>query len=327
MMHRRTLLRSLAGLAAIPSLSFAQGATETFPARPVTLVVPFAAGQSGDILARLLGDGLGKLWGKPVVVENKVGAGGTVGSKAVAAMPADGYTLLLGSSGPMVVAPSLYKNAGYDPRKDFEPVMNVAGVAQLLVVSAGSRYKTLQELVAAAKASPGKLSYGSGGAGSFQHLTMEMFKQRSGADIQHVPYKGSSPAYNDLFGGRLDAMFDSQPAVMGFLQSGRARVLAVSTPQRVATLPGIPTVAESGYAGFDALGWLGIVAPGGMDKGLRNKLNADLRKVMASPEVKAKLEAMGMLTLASSPEEFGRTIDHELTKWAGVIKTAGISLD
>lgn len=325
-MRRRILCQSVLGLAALPAFSHAQGNSDAFPARQVNIVVPFAAGQSGDILARLVGDGLSKLWSKPVVVDNKVGAGGTVGSKAVAGMPGDGYTLLLGSSGPMVVAPNLYKNAGYDPRRDFAPIMNVAGVAQLLVVAANSPHKTVQELVAAAKAAPGKLSYGSGGAGSFQHLTMEMFKQRSGAELQHVPYKGSSPAYNDLFGGRLDAMFDSQPAVMGFLQSGRARVLAVSTPQRVSTLPEIPTIAESGYAGFDALGWLGIVAPGGLDQGLRNRLNTDLRKVLAMPEVKAKLASMGMLTLASSPEEFAKTIDGELTKWAGVIKTANITL-
>jgi tripartite-type tricarboxylate transporter receptor subunit TctC len=326
-MQRRTAVSSLISLALAPSLAKAQAGGETYPNKPVTIIVPFTPGQSGDLLARVLGDGLTRLWGKTLVVDNKAGAGGTLGSKTAAGMPADGYTLLLGSSGPMAVAPTLYKNPGYDPRKDFTPIMNVAGVAQVLVVPASSKFMTLQEFVAAAKANPGKMSYGSGGAGSFQHLTMEMLKQRAGIDLQHIPYKGSAPAYTDLFGGQLDALFDSQPGVLPFLQAGKARVLAVSTRERVPSLPNVPTVAESGYAGFDALGWLGIVAPKGLDPAIRNKLNADLKKVLATDSTRSQLATMGMLTLAGSPEEFARTIDSELTKWAEVIKAARISLD
>ena len=239
---------------------------------------------------------------------------------------ADGYTLLLGSSGPLAVAPNLYANVGYNPR-ELTPIMNVAGVAQALVVPANSRFKTLQEFLAAAKAEPAKLSYGSGGVGSFQHLTFELLKQRSGANVLHVPYKGSAPAYNDLFGGQLQAMFDSLPAVLPHARSGKARVLAVSTAQRVPQLPDVPTVAESGFPGFDALGWLGIVAPKGVDPAIRERLNADLKAVLANEAVRTQLTGLGMIVLASSTDEFAKFIDAELTKWGQVIKTGGITVE
>ena len=326
-MQRRTLIESLAGMSVVaalaPATSWAQARPAGYPARPVTIIVPFTAGQSGDVLARVLGEHLGKLWGQPLVVDNRGGAGGTVGSRAAAAAPADGYTLLLGSSGPLAAAPNLYSNAGYNPR-ELTPIMNVAGVAQALVVRAESKFSTLQELIAAAKAAPGKLSYGSGGVGSFQHLTFEMLKQRTGADIAHIPYKGSAPAYNDLFGGQIDAMFDSLPAVLPHAKGGKARVLAVSTAQRVPQLPDVPTVAESGVAGFDALGWLGIVAPKGLDPAIRESLNADIKTALADESVKTRLTNLGMIILATSTADFGRFIDSELIKWGEVIKTGGI---
>ena len=326
-MQRRSLIESLAGMtlaaALTPVASWAQARSAGYPARPVTIIVPFTAGQSGDVLARVLGEHLGKLWGQPLVVDNRGGAGGTVGSRAAAAAPADGYTLLLGSSGPLAAAPNLYSNAGYNPR-ELTPIMNVAGVAQALVMRTESKFNTLQELIAAAKSAPGKLSYGSGGVGSFQHLTFEMLKQRTGADIAHIPYKGSAPAYNDLFGGQIDAMFDSLPAVLPHVKGGKAKVLAVSTAQRVPQLPDVPTVAESGVAGFDALGWLGIVAPKGLDPAIRESLNADLKMVLADEAVKTRLTNLGMIILATSTADFGRFIDSELTKWGEVIRTGGI---
>ena len=326
-MQRRTLIESLAGMtfaaALAPARSWAQARPGGYPARPVTIIVPFTAGQSGDVLARVLGEQLGKLWGQPLIVDNRGGAGGTVGSRAAAASPADGYTLLLGSSGPLAAAPNLYSNAGYNPR-ELTPIMNVAGVAQALVVRADSKFKTLQDLLAAAKAAPGKLSYGSGGVGSFQHLTFEMLKQRTGIFVAHIPYRGSAPAYTDLFGGQIDAMFDSLPAVLPHAKGGKARVLAVSTAQRVAQLPDVPTAAESGIKGFDALGWLGIVAPKGLDPVIRERLNADLKTVLANESVTTHLTNLGMIILASSSAEFGQFIDSELTKWGQVIKTGGI---
>lgn len=326
-MQRRTLIESLAGMtfaaALAPTSSWAQMRPAGYPNKPVTIIVPFAAGQSGDVLARVLGEHLGKLWGQALVVDNKGGAGGTLGSRAAAAASADGYTLLLGSSGPLAAAPNLYSNTGYNPR-ELTPIMNVAGVAQALVVPADSKFMTLKDLLAAAKADPGKLSYGSGGVGSFQHLTFELLKQRTGVHITHIPYRGSAPAYTDLFGGQLHAMFDSLPAVLPHVKGGKARVLAVSTTQRVPQLPEVPTVAESGVAGFDALGWLGIVAPKGVDPSIRDRLNADLKTVLANEAVKSHLTNLGMIILASSPAEFGKFIDSELTKWGRVIKTAGI---
>lgn len=329
-MQRTNVIQTLVGLtlavAMTSSTAWAQPRPAGFPSKPVTIIVPFAAGQSGDVMARILGEQLGKLWGQSLIVDNKAGAGGALGSRAAAGAPADGYTLLLGSSGPLAVAPNLYSNAGYNPR-ELTPIMNVAGVAQALVVPANSKFKTVQDLIAGAKAEPGKLSYGSGGVGSFQHLTFEMLKQRSGVQITHIPYRGSAPAYNDLFGGQLHAMFDSLPAVLPHIKSGKVRVLAVSTTQRVAQLPDVPTVAESGIPGFDALGWLGIVAPKGLDPAVREGLNADLKSVLANDAVRSKLTNMGMIVLASSTDEFGKFIDSELTKWGQVIKTGGITAE
>ena len=326
-MHRRRLISALAAVAfaaaLAPATALAQARPAGYPTKPVTIIVPFTAGQSGDVLARVLAEPLARLWGHALVVDNKGGAGGTLGSRAAAAAPADGYTLLLGSSGPLASAPNLYPNTGYNPR-ELTPIMNVAGVAQALVVPADSPYKTLGELLAAAKASPGKLSYGSGGVGSFQHLTFELLKQRTGAHITHIPYRGSAPAYTDLIAGQLQAMFDSLPAVLPHAKAGKVRVLAVSTPQRVPQLPDVPTVAESGVPGFDALGWLGIVAPKGVDPAIRDRLNADLKTVLADEAVKTRLTSLGMIVIGSSAPEFGKFIDSELTKWGSVIKTANI---
>jgi tripartite-type tricarboxylate transporter receptor subunit TctC len=326
-MHRRRLTSALAALAfataLVPATTLAQARPAGYPTKPVTIIVPFTAGQSGDVLARVLAEPLARLWGHALVVDNKGGAGGTLGSRAAAAAPADGYTLLLGSSGPLASAPNLYPNTGYNPR-ELTPIMNVAGVAQALVVPADSPYKTLAELLAAAKASPGKLSYGSGGVGSFQHLTFELLKQRTGAHVTHIPYRGSAPAYTDLIAGQLHAMFDSLPAVLPHAKAGKVRVLAVSTPQRVPQLPDVPTVAESGVAGFDALGWLGIVAPKGVDPAIRDRLNADLKTVLADEAVKTRLTNLGMIVIGSSAPEFGKFIDSELSKWGSVIKTANI---
>ena len=326
-MQRRRLIPTFAALAFVAALApvatLAQARPAGYPAKPVTIIVPFTAGQSGDVLARVLGEPLSKLWGQALVVDNKGGAGGTLGSRAAAAAPADGYTLLLGSSGPLASAPNLYANTGYNPR-ELTPIMNVAGVAQALVVPANSPYKTLGDLLAAAKAGPGKLSYGSGGVGSFQHLTFELLKQRTGVHITHIPYRGSAPAYTDLIAGQLQAMFDSLPAVLPHAKAGKVRVLAVSTAQRVPQLPDVPTVAESGVAGFDALGWLGIVAPKGVDPAIRDRMNADLKTVLADEAVKTRLTNLGMIVIGSSAPEFGKFIDSELTKWGSVIKSANI---
>ncbi|WP_420223718.1 Bug family tripartite tricarboxylate transporter substrate binding protein [Pigmentiphaga litoralis] len=255
----RSLLALLACSMLSPVTGWAQAAP--YPTQPVTIIVPFPPGNSGDVLWRTLGASLSKEWGKPVVVENRPGIGGALGAQQVARANPDGYTLLHGSSGPIAISPQINKSVTYDPRKDFTPIMLVAGVSQAIVVRADSRFNTIQELIAAAKANPGKLNYGSGGNGSTQHLTGELFKQSAKVDITHVPYKGAAPAYTDLLGGQIDMVVDSISTAVPYVQSKQLRVLAVSTAQRDPAVPDAPTLAESGLAGFDVLGWMGLVGP------------------------------------------------------------------
>lgn len=318
---RRTALRQLACAALLPALGWAQ---DVYPSHPVTIVVPFSAGNTGDILWRTLGQALGKEWGKAVVIDNKPGSGGALGAQVVMRAPADGYTLLHGSSGPIAIGPHLNKSVTYDPRKDFTPIMLVAGVAQAIVVRADSKFKTIQDLIVAAMASPGKLNYGSAGNGSTQHLTGELFKQKAGVDITHVPYKGAAPAYTDLLGGQIDLVVDSLPSVIPFVQSKQLRVLAVSTAKRDQALPGAPTLAESGVTGFDVLGWLGLVGPAGMNPAVRDRINADLKKVMASDSVRQSMAKLGMQQVGGSADDFGRYIATEYVRWGEVIKAGGI---
>ncbi|MDB5807161.1 MAG: bug94 [Betaproteobacteria bacterium] len=329
-MHtRRCALKALAAslaAMALPHAARAEGEAD-YPARAVTIVVPFAPGQSADILARLLADGLTRLWGKPVLVDNKGGAGGAVGSLAVVRAPGDGYTLLLGSSGPISVAPQMSKTAGYDPRKDLSAIVNLAGVPQMMIVAANSKYHSVKDVIAEAKRSPGKLSYGTGGTGSLAHLTMEIFKQRAGIDIAHIPYKGAAPAYTDLLAGRLDVMFDTPPAAMGFVKSGQMRFLAASTSKRFPLLPEVPTVAESGVPGFDVQGWLGVLAPAGLSPAIARKLNQDFRRVLDEVEVKQRLTVLAMSPLGGSAEEFRKFIEADYQKFGAVIQANHLSSD
>jgi tripartite-type tricarboxylate transporter receptor subunit TctC len=327
MPNRRKVLKSLCALLAAPASVRAQGIDTDYPTRAVTLVVPFAAGQSADILARMLADELTKLWGKPVLVENKGGAGGAVGSLAVVRAAADGHTLLMGSSGPIVVAPQVSKTAGYDPRRDMTAVVNVAGVPQMMVVASGSPYKSVQDVIAAARKAPAKLSYGTGGTGSLAHLTMELFKKRAEVDIAHIPYKGAAPAYTDLLAGRLDVMFDTPPAALGFVRSGQLRFLAASSIRRTTLLPEVPTVSEAGVPGFDVQCWLGVLAPAGLNPAVLRRLNQDLRKVLDLPNVRQRLETLAMAPLAGSTEEFRKFIEADYEKFGAVIRASNISSD
>ena len=324
MIQRRNFLLSASAVAAFPAAAIAQA---DFPARPVTMVVVFPAGQAGDILARILSEATAKIWGEPLLVDNKAGAAGTMGSAFVARARPDGYTLLLSSTGPMAVAPHVYKKAGYDPRHDFTPILAVGGVGYALVVPASSKIHSVADLIAAAKAAPGKLNYGSAGIGSTQHLMMEMLKQKAGIDMKHVPYKGLAPAYVDLLGGTLDVFFDTQPSVMPHLQAGKVRVLAVSTEKRVASLPDVPTVMETGIADFRVLGWYGIAAPAKLDPAVRDKINADLRKVLASDAVKADIAKIGIEPIGGSAQDFAKYISAEYDKFGDIIKKAHVSID
>jgi tripartite-type tricarboxylate transporter receptor subunit TctC len=326
MMTRRAVLKSALLLAASSKVALPKAAETTYPQRPVNIVVPFAPGQTADILARVLADSLSKLWGgKPVFVVNKGGAGGAIGSLFVAHAAPDGYTLLLGSTGPTAIAPQMSKSAGYDSRKDFSAIIALAGVPQMMIVAANSRYKTMQDVIEDARARPDKLSYGSGGIGSLANLTMEIFKHQAGIQIEHVPYQGAGPAYADLLAGRLQVMFDTTPAAINFVRSGQMRFLAASTAQRTAVEPDVPTVSEAGLPGFNVLGWLGVLAPAGMDPTLRDRLNRDFSHVMEDAAVKQRLLRLGLSPIGGSAGDFTKYIDSEYTKFGDAIRAAGIT--
>ncbi|MES2569911.1 MAG: tripartite tricarboxylate transporter substrate binding protein [Verrucomicrobiota bacterium] len=327
MTTRRTVFKSAALFLASPALAVAQSSEAQFPSRPVTIIVPFAPGQSGDILARVLGEWLGKLWGKSVLIENKGGVGGLIGSMAAARAAPDGYTLLMGSTGPTAISPQLSRAPSYDPRKDFTAIVAVAGVPQMMLVTAKSKYNTVRDLIDDAKKNSGKLSYGTGGKGSLAHLTMEMFKHRAGIDITHIPYKGAAPAYTDLLAGRLDVMFDTTPAAIGFVKSGQLRFLAASTSKRTAAAPDVLTISEAGLPGFDVLGWLGILAPAGMDPAIQRRLNQDFQRALEDPGVRRRLDALGLTPIGGSPEEFRKFIESEYEKFGSAIKTSNITAE
>lgn len=324
MIQRRSFLLSTSALAALPLAAVAQS---EFPAKPVTMVVVFPAGQAGDILARVLSEAVSKTWTQQLVIDNKAGAAGTIGSAFVARARPDGYTLLLSSTGPMAVAPHVYKKAGYDPLHDFTPIVSVGGVGYGLVVPATSKFRTLADLLAAAKTAPGKFNYASAGNGSTQHLMMELLKQRAGIDMAHVPYKGLAPAYPDLIGGTLDVFFDTLPSVLPHLQSGKVRVLAVSTAERVPSLPDVPTVMESGIADFRVLGWYGIAAPAKLDPSIRDKINADLRQVIGSDAVRSSMAKLGIVPMAGSPDDFAKYLAAEYEKFGDIVRKAKITIE
>lgn len=324
MIQRRSLLLSTGALAALPLKGMAQS---DFPSRPVTMVVVFPAGQAGDILARVLSEAVSKVWGQQLVIDNKAGAAGTIGSAFVARARPDGYTLLLSSTGPMAVAPHVYRKAGYHPLQDFTPIVSVGGVGYGLVVPATSALRTVGDLVAAAKAASGKFNYASAGNGSTQHLMMELLKQRAGIEMTHVPYKGLAPAYPDLIGGTLDVFFDTLPSVLPQLQAGKVRVLAVSTSERVPALPDVPTVMESGIPDFRVLGWYGLAAPAKLEPAIRDKINADMRQVIGTDAVKSSMSRLGISPIVGSPDDFAKFLVSEYEKFGDIIRKAKISIE
>ncbi|HMA06368.1 MAG TPA: tripartite tricarboxylate transporter substrate binding protein, partial [Ramlibacter sp.] len=297
---------------------------------PIRLVVPFTPGGSTDILARSIGLELTKAWGQPVVIDNVPGAGGSLGADRVAKAPADGYTLLMGHIGTLAVTPSIYPSLPYDPIKSFEPVAWVARVPNVLAVHPSVPARNLAELLALARAQPGRLNYGSGGNGSAAHIAMEYLKLRSHTFMVHVPYRGTAPAVNDLIAGQIQLIFTGAPAVMPFVKSGRLRALAVSSPKRLPSLPDLPTVAESGgkdLAGFEADQWYGVVAPAGTPAAIVAKLNTQINASLNAPELKARLEAEGAQATPTTPEAFGKLIASEIERWRPVVKAGKVKPD
>jgi len=318
-MRRAMLLGALAS-AAWPAVHAQSDKT-------VRLIVPFPPGGSTDILARAIGAKLGPALGQTVVVENRPGAGGSMGASEVARAQADGHTLLMGHIGTLAVNPALYPKLPYDPVKSFVPVAWVARVPNILVVHASSPVKTLADLVAAARARPGKLNYSSGGNGSAAHIAFEYLKLKANFFMLHIPYRGTAPSVNDLLGGQVDATFTGAPAVLPHVRSGRLRALAVSSPQRLPSLPDVPTVAESGFVGFDADQWYGVVAPTGTPADVVARLNAEINKALRMPSVAQQLATEGAIPTPSSPQAFADLIASELPRWANVVKAGNVKPD
>jgi tripartite-type tricarboxylate transporter receptor subunit TctC len=298
-----------------------------YPSRPVRLVVPFSAGGTSDFLARTIAEKLGGALGQPVIIDNKPGAGGNIGSDIVAKADPDGYTLLLGTVGTHAINSSLYKKMPYDAGKDFAPVTLVAAVPNMLVVHPSLPVKSVQELIALGKAKPGTLSFASSGHGSSIHLSGEMFKSLTEVDMLHVPYKGSSPAVSDLLGGQVNMMFDNMPSSLPHVKAGKLRALAVTSATRSPAMPDLPTLAESGIKGYDAAAWFGILAPAGTPPEVVRNLNAEIIKVLKMPEVTARLSAQGAVPTTNTPEQFAAYIKSETAKWANVVKASGAQID
>jgi tripartite-type tricarboxylate transporter receptor subunit TctC len=280
---------------------------QAYPTRAITLVIPFAPGGSTSIVGRVIADKISALLGEKIIVDNRPGAGGTVGTKAVAKSDPDGYTIMLGYTGTLAIGPSLYKNAGYDPRKDFAPIGMIGNAPNSLVVHPSFPAKSVAELIAYAKANPGKVNFGSAGAGTVSHITGEYFARAAGITLVHIPYKGTGPALTDLLGGHIPML----------------RALAVTSLIRTNLLPEVPTIAESGLPGFDASLYYGLVAPAGTPRSIIDKLNAALRAALASDEVKKQLTQDGTAITPSTPEQYAVFIDKEETKWSQLVKESG----
>jgi len=317
---RITLLAGMA-LAIAP----APAAAQAYPDQPIRLVIPFTPGGGTDNLSRLVGNKLSEANRWTIVMENKAGASGTIGiAEAVKAKP-DGYTIVMGQADNLAVAPLLNKAVTYDPQKDLRPVAHVADVPIILLTSAAKPYKTLADLIAAAKAKPGSITFASAGAGTVSHLMGELFASTAGIDIRHVPYKGSAPALADLLGGHVDLMTSSVSSAVAQIKAGKARGLAVSTARRSSVLPDVPTVAESGYPGFDVATWYGLYAPAGVPDAVVTTLNAEVAKVL--PQLRDAINGQGGEIRPMSASAFGDLLKTDVEKWRGVIKAGNITLE
>jgi tripartite-type tricarboxylate transporter receptor subunit TctC len=323
----KLLIRVAMATAAAAVLSLAAAAQDNYPSKPVRIIVPFSPGGVADLLPRIVGQKLSEKWGQPVVVENKVGAAGNIGMAEGARAAPDGYTLTLAPAGNLTVNPILFKNLPFDTYKDLTPVTNLAESPNVLVVNPSVPAKTFQELVAYAKANPGKLNFASPGPGSGAHLAGELLNLDAGIRMVHVPYKGLAPAVNDLLGGQVQAMFAGISTVLQYIQSGKLRALAIASPKRSAQLPEVPTVAQSGYPGFDVTSWYGIVAPAGTPPAIIRKVQQGMAQALHDPDVQARLAGLGLEPVGNTPGEFDAMIKAETRKWADIVRRANIKLD
>lgn len=307
-------------LAMRPFAAHAQNSAAGYPDHPITLIVPYAPGGGNDVLARAVAEPMSKSLGQPVVIENRGGAGGSVGTRQVAKAAPDGYTLGLGGTGTLAIDPTLYPNVGYDPRKDFAPVGLIATSPLIVLVNHAVPAHNVRELIALAKAQPGKLNYASAGVGSGIHLGTVMFAETAGIDLTHIPYKGTGPALTDLLGGHVQIYFSSLPPAIGLVKEGKLRALGVTGLKRSASFPDLPTVAEQGLPGFEAVLHYGIVAPAGTPRPIIDRLNAALRAALDDPKVRSHIATEGAEPLPTSPEDYAADIDREETKWSALVR-------
>ena len=317
-MYLRSILASAGILVATGALA------QSYPVKPLRLVVPFVAGGGTDIVARTVAAKVSESLGHQIIIDNRVGAGGIIGTEQVAKAAPDGYTLLMGSNGPLAIVPAYTPKLGYDPLRDLAPVALVTVMPFLLVVHPALPVRSVKELVALAKSKPGQLNFASPGNGSTNHLAGELLKVLAGIQIVHVPYKGASPAATDLMSGQVQLMSGDLSTLMPFVKVGKVRALAVTGAARSSLMPQMPTVAESGVPGYDASGWFGILAPAGVPKDVVGRLNADINKALALPDVRERLAVLGGDVTAGTPEQFGAHLKREFDKWAKVIKAIGL---
>ncbi|OOG47365.1 tripartite tricarboxylate transporter substrate binding protein [Polaromonas sp. A23] len=328
-MKRRILLQATLASAALSSVlgTSMAWAQDKWPSKNIAYVVPFPAGGTTDILGRLIGQKLGTALGTTIVIENKGGAGGSVGSEAASRAPADGYTMLGGTISSHAINVSLYPKLGYDPIKSFSPVVLIGSNPVVLVVKADSPYKTLQDVLAAAKAKPKTISSASAGNGTSQHMTLELLGFKTGTQFVHVPYKGSGPAIQDVIGGQVDMMFDTTVVAGPHIQSGKLRAIAVSSAKRLESMPNVPTIAESGVPDFEVVSWQGIFVPAGVPKPIIDRLHEEIMKILQTTEMQDRLKSLGMQPSNRTPEQVAAFQKAEVEKWAQVIKAAGIKLE
>ncbi|WP_240939276.1 tripartite tricarboxylate transporter substrate binding protein [Diaphorobacter sp. HDW4A] len=325
-MNKRHLLRQAAVLclAAGSVAAFAQAA---YPAKPVRIIVPYPAGGTTDIIARIAANQLTERLKQSFIVENKAGASGAIGSQAVAQAAPDGYTLVMATASSHGINSALQKSLPYDAVKDFAPITVVANTPNIIVANPSVPVKSLGELIALAKAQPGKINFGSTSAGGSPHMSAELLKMMAGIDMTHVPYKGAAPMLTDLIGGQVQIGFDNLPSTIGFVKSGKVRPLAVTTAKRWPGAPDIPTVAESGVPGYEVSGWFGLLAPAGTPKEVLNKIQSTIAEAVKSPEVAKQLNDLGAEPVANKPEVFAQEIRDDVEKWRKVVKTTGVKLD
>jgi tripartite-type tricarboxylate transporter receptor subunit TctC len=307
--------------------ALAPAAAQDYPNRPITLVVPYAAGGGNDVMARTVAEKMSRTLGQQIVVENRAGAGGTIATRQVAKAAPDGYTLVIGGTGTLAVNPTLYANVGYDPRKDFAPVGLIGTSALVILVHPSVPATSIRELIDLARKDPGKLNYASAGVGSGIHLGTVLFEQMADIKLTHVPYRGTGPALTDLVGGHVAIYFSSLPSAIGIARDGKVRPLAVTGSKRSDVFPGVPTVAEAALPGFEAVLHYGIVAPAGTPRPIVDKLNAALREALAAPDTRERMTKDGTEPLPSTPDEYAADIDREETKWSAIVKKSGAKVE